>query len=346
MSRRNTMQMVAVALAMVMLNGRIGTAAETAPNEAATPPQTALATSSGRQVFWRGEQVGLSLVAPLAAPGEAVVTLAAAGQAGVPIYRGKLSPVAGVARLHLLLPTERLGDGTYTATAQIGDARAVVTFIVRETTVATPGMVINELGIAPQARQVSQTAQIDFMNDLFTGEKGPDTAGDLRKFDALADAGMLYWTQDATRPFSFMPPHSSPATDGEYRRRLVLGNTVRMRYPAFAGQVFDYDPTGYWVDDGVYNFLVSVWGWGNLGPQLKQYLATQERALLDTFKKETGFEGMNAEAVMRLAVAVRSPESMGYMDQPTRRWAEEIAARSPAPDAAELARLKERGFAW
>lgn len=339
MVMRNTMRMVASVLALAVLNGRAVAAAETTGS-------TALATSSGRQVFWRGEQVGLSLTMPLAAPAEVVVALAPAGQASVPVYRGKLSPVEGVARLHLLLPTERLGDGAYTATAQVGGREAVVRFTVRETTVASPGMVINEHGIAPQARQVSQSAQIDFMDMSFTGEKGPDAAAETRKFDELADSRLLFWTQDATRPFSFIPPHSSPTTDGEYRRRLVLGNTVRMRYPAFAGQIFDYDPTGFPVDDGAYNFLVSFWGWGQLAPQLKLYMAAQEQALFDSFKKETGFDGLNAEATMRLAVAVRSPESMGYLDQPTRRWAEEIAARSPALDAVELAKLKERGFAW
>jgi hypothetical protein len=48
-----------------------------APAAAAEP---ALVTASGRQVFWRGEQVGLSLTTPLAAPAEAVVTLAPVGQ--------------------------------------------------------------------------------------------------------------------------------------------------------------------------------------------------------------------------------------------------------------------------
>jgi hypothetical protein len=313
---------------------------------AAAPAEASLATASGRQVFWRGEQVGLSLTAPLAEPAQAVVTLAPAGEAGVAIYRGKLNPVEGVARLHLLLPTERLGDGAYSATAQVGDTKTAVNFTVRETTVASPGMVINELGVVPQSRQVSQTAEVDFMSDLFTNEKGPDAAAEKKKFDALADGGTLFWTQDSTRPFSFNPPHSSPTTDGEYRRRLVLGNTVRMRYPAFAGQIFDYDPQGYPIDDGNFSHLVSYWQWGAMGPQLKQHLAEQEKALLDTFKKETGFDGLNAEDTMRLAAAVRSPESMNYLDQPTRRWAEEIAARSPALDAAALAKLKDRGFAW
>ena len=52
---------------------------------AAAPAEASLATASGRQVFWRGEQVGLSLTAPLAEPAEAVVTLAPAGEAGAAI---------------------------------------------------------------------------------------------------------------------------------------------------------------------------------------------------------------------------------------------------------------------
>jgi hypothetical protein len=346
MNMHELMRVTAGVLALAIVSGRPGLAAETTTNAKVAPAEATLVTASGRQVFWRGEQVGVSLTTPLAAPAEAVVTLAPAGQAGEPVYRGKLSPVAGVARLHLLLSSERLGDGTYTATAQIGDTKTAVIFTVRETTVASPGMVINENGVAPQARQVSQSAVVDFMYDGFTGEKGPDAAAERKKFDELADGGMLLWSQDATRPFSFNPPHSSPTTDGEYRRRLVLGNTVRMRYPAFAGQIFDYDPCGFPIDDGNYNHLASYWEWGNLAPQLKQYLAVQQQALVDSFKKETGFDAMGADAAMRLAVAVRSPESMGYLDQPTRRWAEEIAARSPALDAAELVKLKDRGFAW
>ena len=74
--------------------------AAAAPAEA----EAGLVTASGRQVFWRGEQVGLSLTVALSEPTEAVVTLAPAGETGVAIYRGKLNPVEGVARLHLLLP--------------------------------------------------------------------------------------------------------------------------------------------------------------------------------------------------------------------------------------------------
>ncbi len=346
---KKLMRLFAVAvLALAVLGGRPILAAET-PAKVATPAVAALVTASGRQIFWRGEQVGLSLTTPLAASAEAVVTLAPTGQAGVPVYRGKLTPVAGVARLHLLLPSERLGDGTYTATAQIGDTKAAVRFTVRETTVASPGMVLNELGVAPQSRQVSQSAAVDFMADLFTHEKGPDAAAERKKFDELADGGMLLWSHDASRALSFTPPFSSPTTDGEYRRRLVLGNTCRMRYPAFAGSIFDYDHYGIGIEDYAFNVQSGWYGvypWWTMGPQYKQYLDVQQRALADTFTRETGFAPFTAADTLKLAAAVKSPEGMGYIDQPTRRWAEEIAVRSPALDAIELAKLKTRGNAW
>jgi hypothetical protein len=348
----NTQKLNKVAAGVMMLavlGGRPVLAAETSTNVAPVPAEATLVTASGRQVFWRGEQVGVSFTTPLAAPAEAVVTLAPAGQAGVPVYRGKLSPVAGVARLHLLLPSERLGDGTYTATAQIGDTKTAVTFTVRETTVASPGMVLNELGVAPQARQVSQSAEVDFMAHLFTHEKGPDAAAEKEKFDQLADGGMLLWSHDASRELSFTPPFSSPTTDGEYRRRLVLGNTYRMRYPAFAGSIFDYDHYGIGIEDYAFNVQSGWYGsypWWTMGPQYQQYLDVQQRALADTFKQETGFEPFTAADTLKLAAAVKSPEGMGYIDQPTRRWAGEIAARSPAVDATELAKLKTRGTAW
>jgi hypothetical protein len=322
----------------------------TALTGAAMAVEPTLVTASGRQVFWRGEGVGVTYTTPLPAPADVVVTLAPAGHAGRPVYRGTLTPSAGVGRLHLLLSTALLGDGAYTATAQAGGRQASVSFTVRETIVDSPGMVLNDNGgpgwVAPQARMANQTAAISFMESDFTGEQGPKVAEENRRFDALADGQILLWAQDATRPFSFNPPHSSPATDGEYRRRLVLGNAFRMRYPAFAGYLFDYDPCGYGIEDYNYNHLASYWGWGALAPQLKGYLDTQQQALIRTFKEETGFDALSADDAMRLAVAVRSPESMGYLDQPTRRWAYEIAARSPqmAPDA--LAQLKARGFAW
>ncbi|MFM7290539.1 MAG: hypothetical protein ACKO6B_04820, partial [Planctomycetia bacterium] len=321
-----------------------------APAADSQPPAAAsLVTASGRQVFWRGEQVGVSLTAPLAAPAEAVVSLAPVGQTGAPVYRGKVTPVEGVARLHLLLPTERLGDGSYTATAQIGDTKAALTFTVRETTVASPGMVLDELGVAPQARQVGQTAAVYFMNDHFTGEKGPAAAEENRRFDEHADGGMLLWSHDASRALSFTPPFSSPTTDGEYSRRLVLGNTYRMRYPAFAGSIFDYDHYGFGIENYAFNVQSGWYGrypWWTMGPQYQQYLDVQQRALADGFKQETGLEPFTAADALKLAVAVASPEGMGYIDQPMRRWAGEIAARSPALDAAALAQLKERGTAW
>jgi hypothetical protein len=344
------MRVAAGVMALAVVGGRPVAVAATSTNAAAVvQTEATLVTASGRQVFWRGEQVGVSFTTPLAAPAEAVVTLAPAGQAGVPVYRGKLSPVDGVARLQLLLPTDRLGDGAYTATAQVGGKETTVTFTVRETTVASPGMVINELGSAPQARQVSQSAEVDFMSDLFTNEKGPDATVERKKFDELADGGMLLWSHDASRALSFTPPFSSPVTDGEYRRRLVLGNTYRMRYPAFAGSIFDYDHYGIGIEDYAFNVQSGWYGrypWWTMGPQYRQYLDVQQRALADGFKQEAGFEPFTAADTLKLAAAVKSPEGMGYIDQPTRRWAGEIAARSPALDAAELAKLKTRGTAW
>jgi len=306
-------------------------------------------TSSGRSVFWRGEQVGLWLELPLGGPAQATVTLAAADQAAtaVRVHQAAVRPEAdGVARLRLLLPTDGLGDGRYTATVEAGGQTLTRGFTVRETVTDSPGMVINELGVAPQAELANQTAAVYLMHDLFTGVQGPSQADEIRRFDELAEHGILLWSQDSSRPMSFNPPHSAPETDGEYRRRLVLGNTYRMRYPAFAGSLFDYDPQGFGIEDYNYNHLASYWQWGNLAPQLKQYLDHQQQALMARFREETGFEPMFTADAMRLAVGVRSPESMGYLDQPTRRWANEIAARSPAMDAAELDALKERGFAW
>lgn len=354
MIRPMTRKLLMAGLAAGMALGNHAPLARGQETSATTATQAATwTTASGRAVFWRGEPVGLALEMPLAAPTPATVTLAPATDAGAAgrVHRATLRPDAdGLARLHLLLPTELLGDGVYTATVQAGEQQMPLTFTVRETVADSPGMVINDdtgpNAVAPQAEQAQQTGAVTFMQDRFTGSQGPERAAENRRFDELADQRILLWSQDATRPMSFNPPHSAPETDGEYRRRLVLANTFLMRYPAFAGYLFDYDPCGYGIEDYNYNHLASYWGWGKLAPQLKIYLDHQQQALIDQFRAATGFEPFAADDAMRLAVGVRSPESMGYMDQPTRRWATEIAARSPAMDAAELEALKQRGFAW
>ncbi|MEI6518544.1 MAG: hypothetical protein WCO98_00640 [bacterium] len=318
------------------------------------PASAQFATSSGRQVFWRGEAVGLSLSLPLSAPHE--ITLAVCKNSGEEklLYRGIMPVLNGKGTLHLLVPTDRLGAGIYTFTANIKDTKAVgltTSITLRESTVTSPGMIIDESSsnISASSKIARQTGMINFMTDgrfNVTDKHMSENTDQLNTiFDKFADQQMLFWNQDASRPFSFYPPHSTDNTDGEYLRRMIIGNTVMMRYPSFAGQLFDYDPTGF---IGHYNGLVTYWGWGNdtLRQGLKSYLEADEKALYDNFRKLTGKEPLTAAESLQLAVALHVPEAMGYIDLPSRRWAEQIAARGLPMEPAQLAKLKERAFAW
>ncbi len=330
-------------------------AAEPAAPPAAPAPAPApatLVTSSGRQVFWRGEAIGLSFDAPLAAPAPATVTvrLGANGQP-LPVFRGPLTVANGRGALHLLLPSGALGNGVYTATASAESAKADVTFTVRDTVVTSPGMIGDDScgwqPLAASSRLAKQTAYFAFMNGGpfdFTGARSSGSPAEWNHvFDQYADQQILFWLQDSTRPMSFCPPHSSPNTDGEYLRRMVLGQTCLLRYPAFAGYLFDYDPTGF-LDKQAQ--LTTYWQWGKLREDLATYMKSQEDALRANFKKDTGSDAPTPAELMRLAAAVGSPEAMGYIDLPTRRWATQVAARSPQLDAKELAALRDRSFAW
>lgn len=316
------------------------------------PPGPALMTASGRGMFLRGEVVQLRAELPLMATTPVTVTLRATRtKTSATIYRGTLTPRHGMAALNLLLPTTLLGGDDYTATLQAGGNQTVLVFGIRETTVRSPGMVGDDMcgWMAPAAnsRLARETAFMSFMNGPYFDVTGTAISGrrtDLNHaFDTYVDQQMLCWNQDSTRPMSFCPPHSSPITDGEYRRRLVLGEMALMQYPTFAGHLFDYDPTGF---QDKYIQLVTYWGWGNLRQDLASYMNGQEDALRSNFKQASGLEAPTPAELLQLAAAMGSPEAMGYIDLPTRRWAAEIAMRSPRLEPARLEALRQRAFAW
>ncbi len=308
-------------------------------------------TSSGRQVFWRGEAVGISLLLPLSAPAEAVITVNNGNGKDTVLFRGTVSTLNGKGSLHILLPTDRLGAGSYYFSANIGKDTRKTMITLRESTVTSPGMIIDESSsnLAASSKFARQTGMINFMTDgrfNVTDKRMSETSEQLNDiFDKFADQQILFWNQDASRPFSFYPPHSTDNTDGEYLRRMIIGNTLMSRYPAFAGQLFDYDPTGF---IGHYNGLVTYWGWGNdtLRQGLKSYLEADEKALYDNFRKQSGMEPLTSAESLQLAVALHVPEAMGYIDLPSRRWAEQIAVRGLPMEPAKLAELKSRAFAW
>ena len=343
-----SVSLIPLCLALLVLS----TALAPVSAQQAAPPAAAFTTASGRSVFWRGERVVLTLALPLPAAATATIRLNGPHAVSLPIFRGTLQPVGGTGYLNLLLPTQALGDGSYTATATLAGQTLECKFTLRETTPTSPAMILDESsgGVAPDARQVGLTGAINFMTDgrfNVTGYGMSENAQQLNgTFDNLADGKILFWNQDASRPFSFIPPHSSPKSDGEYLRRILLGNTIMMRYPAFAGQLFDYDHEGFYLEGANYANMSTYWGWGTLGGDLQKYLDIEEQALMDNYRKATGKEPvLNAEAA-HLAAALHVPEGLGYFDLPTRRWAMEVAARTPRMPPAQLAALKDRAFSW
>jgi hypothetical protein len=311
--------------------------------------EPSLVSASGRAVFWRGEVVVASLTAPMAAPATVRVSLRRAA-AAVPVYAGTVTPKDGVGRLHLCLPTSRLGDGTYTLQADGVGAPLTLTFTVRDTTVASPGMIIDESsGAVPNMGLARLTGQLNLMTDgrfNVTGTASSESpAQRTAHFDSLMRQQALFWNQDASRPFSFYPPYLLDSTDGEYTRRLVLGNTVHMQYPGYAGSLYDYDPTGFL---GHYKGLVTYWGWGNdaMRDRLRRYLQTQEEHLYAYAEQTLGVKPLSADEALRLAAATRSPGAMGYIDAPSFRWSQDVANHGPVMDAAQLDALKERAQKW
>ncbi len=323
-----------------------------APVQQAAPPPVALTTASGRGVFWRGERIVLTLSLPLTAPAAVVVSVRGPHDLTLPVYKGMLQPVGGKGYLNLLLPSEALGEGSYTATAALAGQTLECKFSVKETTPTSPAMILDESSayVAPDARQLGLSGAINLMTDGrfnvtgFTMTENPQQLNGI--FDNFADNKLLFWNQDASRPFSFIPPHSSPKTDGEYLRRILLGNTIMMRYPAFAGQLFDYDHEGFYLEGVNYANMSTYWGWGNMYGDLQKYLAIEEDALVDNYRKATGKEPVLSAESARLASALHVPEGLGYIDMPTRRWATEVAARTPEMPPAQLAALKDRAFSW
>ena len=298
-------------------------------------------------MFWRGEVVVLSLSASLQAPEEVVVTIQSGGGEPRPVYKGMLTPTDGRAHLSLAMPSDACGSGPYRFTARVHGTEIRRDVRIRESTAISPGMFIDGyfgfIG-AKLGPLVKQAGYVNIMGGNQAQKAAAPPADELNNtFDAFMDQGILCWTQDATRPMSFTPPHSSPLTDGEYTRRMVLNNTILMRYPAFSGQVYDYDPTGF-IDKAVN--LKTYWQWGELRGDLDHYMMVQENALRENFTRQTGMPPFTPKEAMQLAVATGVPEATGYIDTATRRWSQQLTDRGMKVDAQALAELKQRGDVW
>ncbi len=317
---------------------------------AAAGLEPAFVTASGRAVFWRGEPIVLSLTTPLATPVTVRVTLGLGDAKAQPIYTGTLTPRDGVGQLHLSLPTERLGQGVYTLHAEGAGAPFTLMVTVRDTTVASPGMIMDEsTGYVPNGDMAHLTGQLNLMTDgrfNVTDKVSSESPAQLNgHFDALMAHQVLFWNQDASRPFSFYPPYLLDSTDGEYTRRLLLGNAVHMRYPGYAGSLYDYDPTGF---IGHYTGLVTYWGWGGdvMRERLHKYLKAQEDNLYAYAEKTLGVKPLSADEALQLAAATHSAGAMGYIDAPSFRWAQDVAGHGQTMDAAQLDALKDRAQKW
>ncbi len=316
--------------------------------EADATPAARLVTGSGRAVFWRGEVVVLSFTSPAAEAAPTRITLTRAdGPAAQTIYTGSTRVAGERTDLHLCLSTRRLGRGAYRATAAAGERTATVDFRIRDVILPSPGMVIDDNGrpgVAANADLAGLTAFVDYMSSDATHSAFRRSREALNAFfDRLTHHQMLHWIQDSTRPMSFSPPHSSAEHHGEYARRMVLMDAALMQYPNFGGQLFDYDPTGFYTDA---RHLVSYWRWGDLVDDLQAYMKRMGEALHDNFRSQTDLESPTRDELLSFAAAIGAAEAMGYIDQPTRVMAYEIASRAKPLPEAQMASLKKRLHAW
>lgn len=330
-------------------------AAETTP--AITAASLSVSTGSGRRVFWRGEVIDVLVRAPLVTEARAEVTLSSSHGASWIVFTGTLKPVAGSAAIMLRLPTTMLGDDDFTVTLRLGTQIASTTVQVRDGQADSAGMFVDgPTADLPMQRMtwlaplVRQTTRMDIMTmplmgvTPYAGSAAPLWQQTVNGFDTMMAGRMLYWIQDSSRPTSFVPPYSAPTTHGEYTRRLLLDSVLYGRFPAYAGQVFDYDPTGYAVDQG--KFLTGYWGWNDLVPDVLAYFSQSREALRAEFTAATGLKPPSSSEIMRLGAALGFAEAIGFIDSATERWSVQIAARSLKLGDAELAELKSRCQSW
>ena len=308
--------------------------------------QLSLQTASGRSVYLRGELVTLVVGSDTEQGRKFFVRIrpASSKTPAKTLYEGHL--VEGHRRLRF--STASLGEGDYVIVAVPSESHTPLTISVRKTRVTSPGMILDDngggFGISPMADLAGQTGYVTFMTGQAMGKRYGLGRGQLSRIhDKYAEHGILAWLQETSRPLSFSPPHSHPDTHGEYRRRMTLIAQIQSRYPTHAGQLFDYDPTGFL---NKYAHLVGYWKWRDQQDELQDYMGRQEKALLDCFRDQTGMEPLTTREAILLGAATGSPECMGYIDMPTRKWAYQIARRAPEQSPAKVEKLRERALAW
>jgi hypothetical protein len=204
----------------------------------------------------------------------------------------------------------------------------------------------------PQKRAELERAHWEGIDALFRetgvtccvamGAEGPGLLG--RNMDAMARSGVMLLVNPDTRPVSFNPVGSDPAELDGMVQRMALTAAANSRYPTFGGFCFGWDTCGYAVD--ARKMLLVYWGWGSQEQALRNYIDRQDKLKTAEFTKRTGLKPVEEDEYLSYLLSIGRPEFAPYIDLPTRRWVEAIAANVKPMAGAERAAFERRLDAW
>lgn len=174
---------------------------------------------------------------------------------------------------------------------------------------------------------------------------GAESAGLYgRNMDVMTRNGVMLMVNPDTRPISFNPVGNDPDELDGMVQRMALTAAANSRYPTFGGFCFGWDTCGYAVTGR--KMLLVYWGWGAQEKALRAYIERADQRKMAQFTKRTGLKPVEEQEYVSYLLSIGRPEFAPYIDLPTRRWVEAIAANTKPMPQAERAAFERRLDAW
>ncbi len=247
----------------------------------------------------------------------------------IQIYQGPAQPIR--------LDTRLLEPGTYKVVVNSKSESQTMTLVspFRESTAA----IINEQ-VWPVRKEHFPRFRNSGVNAVFVMGNGASYSKRHLLTDDLLGVKTSLFLNPSTRPTSFEPPRVWDLEMNNYLMRLSLISQAHLRYPAFGGICFEWDPSSVIRRPSIF------FRYGSQTDEYHEYQRRSNKAVEEEFQEITGLTPPTTKEFLQYVIAIGHPEYGPANDLPTTRWLEKIAKHMKPLPKDELARLQKRVVAW
>ncbi len=275
--------------------------------------------------------VGETIPVSFATNDPVTMTLAPTDKTSEPIQVYK-----GPARM-LKLDTSRMESGTYKVLLNSQPQDQTLTLVPpwRKSAAA----IVNEQ-VWPVRKETISQLKSSGVNAVFVMGNARGYSKPNPLTDNLLGVQTALFVNPSTRPTSFEPPRVWDWEVNNYLMRLSLISQSQLRYPAFGGICFEWDPGSVIRRPSIF------FRYGKQTDEYHEYQRRSNKAVEQQFRKATGLTPPTTSELLQYVVAIGHPEYGPAIDLPTTRWLEKIAKHMKPLAKEKVADLEQRVVAW